>query len=100
MMRVSRPALLLATVGALLSVQDGAAFMARPATSSLLSTSLSSTTEENKNVAQTEDTSRDKIMTFSYDMSTEAKYEKPTYPGTGNGLSGDCLLYTSPSPRD
>jgi len=28
-------------------------------------------------------------MTFSYDMSLEPKYEKPTYPGTGNGLSGD-----------
>ena len=27
-------------------------------------------------------------MTFSYDMSLEPKYEKPTYPGTGNGLSG------------
>lgn len=47
-----------------------------------------STTAENKNVAQTEDTSREKVMTFSYDMSLEEKYEKPTYPGTGNGLSG------------
>jgi hypothetical protein len=28
-------------------------------------------------------------MTFSYDMSTEQKYEKPTYPGTGNGMSGE-----------
>ena len=27
-------------------------------------------------------------MTFSYDMSIDPKYEKPTYPGTGNGLSG------------
>ena len=59
-------------------------------------TSLSmSTTEkapekvsDNKNVAQTEDTSREKVMTFSYDMSMEEEYEKPTYPGTGNGLSG------------
>ncbi|KAL7531853.1 hypothetical protein ACHAXR_006044 [Thalassiosira sp. AJA248-18] len=42
-----------------------------------------------KNVAQTEDTSRDKVMTFAYDMSLEPKYEKPTYPGTGNGLSGE-----------
>lgn len=42
----------------------------------------------NTNVAQTEDTSREKVMTFSYDMSLEPKYEKPTYPGTGNGLSG------------
>ena len=53
-------------------------------------TSLSMSTAEapNKNVAQTEDTSREKVMTFSYDMSLEEKYEKPTYPGTGNGLSG------------
>ena len=43
----------------------------------------------NNNVDQTVDTSRDKVMTFSYDMSLEPKYEKPTYPGTGNGLSGD-----------
>ena len=49
-----------------------------------------STTEAapDKNVAQTEDTSREKVMTFSYDMSMEEEYEKPTYPGTGNGLSG------------
>ena len=39
-------------------------------------------------MAQTEDTSRDKVMTFSYDMSIEPEYDKPTYPGTGNGLSG------------
>jgi len=44
---------------------------------------------KNNNVAQTEDTKRDTVMTFSYDMSTEPKYEKPTYPGTGNGLSGE-----------
>jgi len=58
-------------------------------------TSLRSTTEgvQQKNVGQTEDTSRDKVMTFSYDMSTEMKYEKPTYPGTGNGLSGDSGEY-------
>jgi len=43
----------------------------------------------NQNVEQTEDTSRDKVMTFSYDMSLEPKYEKPTYPGTGNGLGGE-----------
>jgi len=48
---------------------------------------------DNKNVAQTEDTSRDKVMTFSYNMSMEQKYEKPTYPGTGNGLSGDSGEY-------
>lgn len=47
----------------------------------------------NENVAQIEDTSRDKVMTFSYDMSIEPKYEKPTYPGTGNGLSGDAGEY-------
>jgi len=54
-------------------------------------TGLRSTTEdvEKTNVEQTEDTSREKVMTFSYDMSTEMKYEKPTYPGTGNGLSGE-----------
>jgi len=61
---------------------------------------LRSTTEEtatesttNTNVAQTEETSRDKVMTFSYDMSLEPEYEKPTYPGTGNGLSGDSGEY-------
>lgn len=43
----------------------------------------------NSNVEQTEDTSREKIMTFSYDMSLEPKYDKPTYPGTGNGLGGE-----------
>jgi NAD(P)-binding Rossmann-like domain len=47
----------------------------------------------NENVAQTENTSRDKVMTFSYDMSLEPKYEKPTYPGTGNGLSGESGEY-------
>jgi NAD(P)-binding Rossmann-like domain len=46
-----------------------------------------------ENVAQTENTSRGKVMTFSYDMSLEPKYEKPTYPGTGNGLSGDSGEY-------
>ena len=51
-------------------------------------TRVASTTQENKNVAQTENTSREEIMTFSYDMSLEPKYEKPTYPGTGNGLNG------------
>lgn len=57
-------------------------------------TRLMSTTEEvNKNVAQTESTSREEVMTFSYDMSLEPKYEKPTYPGTGNGLSGDSGEY-------
>lgn len=58
---------------------------------------LRSTTDEQvavkKNVEQTENTSRKKVMTFSYDMSLEPKYEKPTYPGTGNGLSGDSGEY-------
>jgi hypothetical protein len=44
---------------------------------------------EPANVAQTQDTSRDRVMTFSYDMSLEPKYEKPTYPGTGNGQGGE-----------
>ena len=56
-------------------------------------TKLAQSTGVNENVAQTEDTSRDKIMTFSYDMSIEPKYDKPTYPGTGNGLSGDSGDY-------
>ena len=55
---------------------------------------LRSTTDEVElNVAQTEDTSREKVMTFSYDMSTETEYEKPTYPGTGNGMSGEAGEY-------
>ncbi|KAI2512817.1 all-trans-retinol 13-14-reductase [Fragilaria crotonensis] len=57
------------------------------------STALFQATDTNINVAQTEDTSREKIMTFSYDMSIEPKYDKPTYPGTGNGLSGDSGDY-------
>lgn len=68
--------------------------------SSVAAGRLRSTTEEtasaetkNENVAQTENTSREKVMTFSYDMSLEPKYEKPTYPGTGNGLSGDAGEY-------
>ena len=43
------------------------------------------------NVEQIKDTKRDKVMTFSYDMSLEEKYDKPTYPGTGNGLRGEKL---------
>lgn len=53
----------------------------------------SSSSSKTQNVLQTEDTSREKIMTFSYDMSLEPKYDKPTYPGTGNGLSGDAGEY-------
>lgn len=56
-------------------------------------TTRPASTTENQNVAQTENTSREKVMTFSYDMSLEPKYEKPTYPGTGNGLSGDSGEY-------
>jgi phytoene dehydrogenase-like protein len=48
---------------------------------------MSVNTEEN--VAQTQDTKRDKVMTFSYDTSLERKYDKPTYPGTGNGMGGE-----------
>lgn len=67
-----------------------------PTSSTLFSTTEEETTsavESNNNVAQTLDTSRDKVMTFSYDMSLEPKYDKPTYPGTGNGLSGDSGEY-------
>jgi len=57
------------------------------APSSAMITQLQET--KDGNVEQTQDTKRDKVMTFSYDMSLEQKYEKPTYPGTGNGMSGD-----------
>jgi hypothetical protein len=60
---------------------------------SIRSTSTDSEAIKNENVAQTENTSRDKVMTFSYDMSLDPAYEKPTYPGTGNGLSGDVGEY-------
>ena len=43
------------------------------------------------NVEQIKDTKRDKVMTFSYDMSLDPEYEKPTYVGTGNGLGGEKL---------
>ena len=62
----------------------------RPASAS---THLFQAPPVNENVLQTENTSRDKVMTFSYDMSLEPKYEKPTYPGTGNGMSGDSGEY-------
>jgi hypothetical protein len=59
-------------------------------TSLLRSTTSDETSDTiKKNVGQTEDTSREKVMTFSYDMSEKEKYTKPTYPGTGNGMSGD-----------
>lgn len=59
----------------------------------LHSTTDKKPTEANNNVAQTESTSREKVMTFDYDMSLEPKYDKPTYPGTGNGNSGDSGEY-------
>ena len=62
-------------------------------TSPLAKVSTSKLNAANDNVSQTEDTKRDKVMTFSYDMSMEPKYEKPTYPGTGNGLSGESGEY-------
>lgn len=78
---------------ALLAISSAAAF----APSTTRSFSASSTTQlqqaVNENVAQTENTSRDKVMTFAYDMSLDPKYEKPTYPGTGNGLSGEAGEY-------
>ena len=54
---------------------------------------MSTTEKTNENVEQTLDTKRDKVMTFTYDMSLEPKYEKPTYPGTGDGLSGKSGEY-------
>jgi hypothetical protein len=85
-------------LAALCSLEPHAAFTPLSKTSSrTLSSQLFSTTDEetatNQNVQQTLDTSRDKVMTFSYDMSLEPKYDKPTYPGTGNGLSGDSGEY-------
>lgn len=65
----------------------------KPRTQLFSTTNEETSTEKNANVAQTENTSRDKVMTFSYDMSLEPKYDKPTYPGTGNGLSGDSGEY-------
>ena len=49
---------------------------------------LKSVAERTGNVAQTEETSRDKVMTFSYDTERERQYEKPVYKGTGDGMSG------------
>ena len=62
---------------------------ARPSPSAHAARAAVLMVDTNTNVAQTEDTSREKVMTFSYDMSLEPEYEKPTYKGTGNGLSGD-----------
>jgi len=52
-------------------------------------TSLRAVESAPSNVAQTQDTSRDKVMTFSYDTEREREYEKPVYKGTGDGMSGD-----------
>ncbi|KAJ1452418.1 hypothetical protein M885DRAFT_619919 [Pelagophyceae sp. CCMP2097] len=41
------------------------------------------------NVAQTQATSRDRVMTFAYDTERERAYAKPVYKGTGDGLGGD-----------
>jgi NAD(P)-binding Rossmann-like domain len=79
-------------VAAALCVSSCQAFAPRSFQSRYPPTTLGST-DVNENVAQTVDTSRDKVMTFSYDMSLEPKYDKPTYPGTGNGLSGDAGEY-------
>jgi hypothetical protein len=71
------------------------AFSSRTRTSTLLHSTTDKPTEaaKNKNVAQTESTTRENVMTFDYDMSLEPKYDKPTYPGTGNGQSGDSGEY-------
>ena len=63
-----------------------AAALAPPARSIRSATALHSTAE---NVAQTQETSRDKVMTFSYDTERERKYAKPVYKGTGDGLGGE-----------
>ena len=86
----SRYSLASATI-ALLAASSTSAFA--PASRPLAKVSTSKLNAVNDNVAQTEDTKRDKVMTFSYDMSMEPKYEKPTYPGTGNGLSGESGEY-------
>ena len=76
--------------GFLVPPQPSRSFVARPRAAAV---SMVATEPANENVAQTEETSRDKVMTFSYDMSLEPKYEKPTYPGTGNGLGGESGEY-------
>jgi hypothetical protein len=80
---------------ALLASESVVAFV--PATRPFAASSKLFSTEEpevkSNNVEQTENTSRDKVMTFAYDMSLDPKYDKPTYPGTGNGMSGDSGDY-------
>ncbi len=73
----------------LLSATNAFAPAGRPLVTKPVVTTSALNEVKNDNVLQTEDTKRDKVMTFSYDMSMEPKYEKPTYPGTGNGLSGE-----------
>jgi hypothetical protein len=97
----STPTCLCFVVVTLCSLEEYAAFTIPSIvkSTSVRSSALFSTTKEettsatSTNVAQTLDTSRDRVMTFSYDMSLEPKYDKPTYPGTGNGLSGDSGEY-------
>ncbi len=91
----SRYSLACAVVTLMTGISSTAAFT--PASKSFVRIPISKLNAEaetkNQNVLQTEDTKRDKVMTFSYDMSLEPKYEKPTYPGTGNGLSGESGEY-------
>mmetsp|Transcript_6718 Transcript_6718/g.16011 ORF Transcript_6718/g.16011 Transcript_6718/m.16011 type:complete len:676 (+) Transcript_6718:33-2060(+) len=61
----------------------------RSASSRRFAPRMMSAPPSNKNVEQTLSTTREEVMTFSYDMSLEPEFEKPTYPGTGNGLGGE-----------
>ena len=63
----------------------------RPAATSFPRMEVDIERKTGDNVEQIKDTQRDKVMTFSYDMSLEPAYEKPTYPGTGNGLGGETV---------
>jgi len=97
----SRYSFATATLAVVAAVSGAAAFApasqyATHSVSSRLHSAVEETAVEegtNTNVDQIKDTSRDKVMTFKYDMSIEEKYEKPTYPGTGNGQSGDSGDY-------
>lgn len=84
---------LVALLASSVSAFAPASFVRPSFASTKLAQSTETEPEQNKNVQQTENTSREKVMTFSYDMSIEPKYDKPTYPGTGNGLSGDSGDY-------
>ena len=70
----------------IVALASAAAALAPPARPVRQAHRLHSTAE---NVAQTQETSRDKVMTFSYDTERERKYAKPVYKGTGDGLGGD-----------